>query len=116
MSYPKEQDPLLPKQSRAPEIHGSRPQSFNDDVDIEPTTSQREVNMPPRAKTINDLMAMVFGLCVALSLIFVFLRDDLFDGLLPRPTPATIEERVNHILTDTPLIGICCFCLSATSI
>jgi membrane dipeptidase len=105
MPYSTEQDPLLPKDEPAPEIHGSRPQSINNVYIV--NTEVVEVpdnNVEPR-RSINDLVAMIFGLCLFLSLVLTFLPADFFDGLLGKPAPLTVEQRVNKILTDTPLIG-----------
>ncbi len=101
MSYFTEQDPLLPKAERSPEIQGSRPSSINDICDVENRIS--EGDHQPARQVFNDFMAMIFGLCVIVSFAFIFLPDDVVRDR--RPIPKTIEERVNRILTDTPLIG-----------
>src|ERR1700710_2126422 len=109
MSYYSEQDPLLPKDKPSPEIHGSRPQSINN-VYVTEAGAPVEViekdddGEPPRF-TRNELPTIMFGLCFFLFIslvVFPYLDDVLGDG---RPKPKTIDERVNRILMDTPLIG-----------
>ena len=108
MSYYSEQDPLLPNDKQAPEIQGSRPQSFKD-----VTVSQAELGHTPQAdasndehtrSTFNDIFVLFLGLCFFLTLGFMFVPDDALGGW--EPGPRTIEQRVNKILTNTPLIGI----------
>ena len=107
MSYYSEQDPLLPNDKQAPEVQGSRPQSFKD-----VTISQAELGHHPDAdasndehsrSTINDVLVLFAGLCFFLTLGFMFVPDDPLGGW--QPGPRTIEQRVNKILTNTPLIG-----------
>lgn len=102
MSYYKEDDPLLPKDNRSPEIHGSRPQSINYVTGVE--QEEKDNDQSPRDAR-NSLGAIIIGLCIFFSLSFIVLPwlDDLGDDV--KPNPRTIEERVNKILTDTPLIG-----------
>jgi membrane dipeptidase len=106
MSYSSEVDPLLPNDRQAPEIQGSRPQSFKGVNDSEPELG--EVRHPGddehRRNTFNDVLVLILGLCVFLTLAFTFVPDNVFDGW--QPGPRTIEQRVNKILTNTPLIGI----------
>lgn len=108
MSYqPSELDPLLPKDKPAPEIHGSRPTSFNGDIgDVEiqrqecVDEAERGVERAPTRKLINNFMTFVLGLCILVSFWFIVLPDDIW-----REKPKTLEGRVNRILTETPLIG-----------
>lgn len=93
-----EQDPLLPGDKRSPEIHGSRAQSINDDYAKETLGEER-----PGRSVWNDLGAMLLGICIVFSLAMIFLPSDT--GEDERPVPRTIDERVNRILEDTPLIG-----------
>lgn len=93
-----EQDPLLPEDAGAPEIHGSRPQSINYEE-----TEVFDEDEKPQRQLLNDVWPMIFGLCIFLSLAFAFLPEDTDPN--QRPEPTTIEQRVNRILTDTPLIG-----------
>ena len=75
MSYSSEQDPLLPKGNRAPEIHGSRAQSIND-VDItEPRVeiAEKDEASLPSALPLLAMAAMMFFLL----LIITFLPPDL---------------------------------------
>jgi membrane dipeptidase len=98
----KEDDPLLPKDNRSPEILGSRPQSINY-VTGEAQEEKDDDQSPNNAR--NSLGALILGLCIILSLSFFVLPwlDDLGSDI--KPGPRTIEQRVNKILTDTPLIG-----------
>ena len=104
--YSTERDPLLPNDKRAPEIQGSRPQSINNEYAIEERVSDDD-NSPQR-NGLNDLMAVIFGICLFGILFLVVFPDgplgDLFGDR--RPTPKTLEDRVNRILEDTPLIGM----------
>ncbi|ESZ94618.1 hypothetical protein SBOR_5029 [Sclerotinia borealis F-4128] len=95
-----EQDPLLPRDKPSPEINGSRPQSIND---VEQEDSHGKLPF-------NDLMAVVLGLCSILILTMLILPDGFIDDIFHHgwpfghQEPKTIEERVNKILTETPLI------------
>jgi len=112
MSYYTEEDPLLPRDRQAPEIHGSRPQSIKEDYIISETdqlSNDDELDVGRRnRRTFSDYMGMVLGLCVFSSLILMTIPDGIFRDIFRdrRPAPQTIEQRVNKILTDTPLIGI----------
>ena len=101
--YYTEQDPLLPKDKGAPEIHGSRPQSINN-VGNEEAEVFEEDDDPPRRKILGDIMPLIFGLCLLFSFALIFLPEDILGD--ERPVPKTVEQRVNKILTNTPLIGI----------
>ncbi len=103
MSYSTEQDPLLPKDEPAPEIHDSRPQSINNVyiVNTEDVVEVPDNDVEQRTKSINDLLAMIFGLCLFLTLVLTFLPADFFGGLLGKPARLTVEQRVNKILNDT---------------
>lgn len=100
-----EQDPLLPKSSSAPEIHGAQSHSLNN-VDIVEVHVTLEEETPHRERSLNNVLAVVFGICLTLSLVLAALPDDFYKGLLPKPTPKTIGQRVSKILEDTPLIGL----------
>jgi membrane dipeptidase len=114
-NYSTERDPLLPNDKGAPEIQGSRPQSINNEYVIEEQVSDDDNS--PRRNSLNDLMAIVFGICFFGIVFLVLFPDgplgDLFGDR--RPTPKTLEERVNRILEDTPLIGMCYALLIRTS-
>ena len=101
-NYYTEQDPLLPKGKGAPEIQGSRPQSINDEEQVSDDDNQ------PRRNGLSDFMAIIFGICFFGSVFLILFPGgplgDLFGD--QRPAPKTLEERVNRILEDTPLIGI----------
>jgi membrane dipeptidase len=105
MSYYSEQDPLLPKDAGAPEIQGSRPQSIKN-VGAQEAEVFEDVqdDNTQRRKILGDIMPLIFGLCLLLSFVLIFLPEDILGDR--RPVPRTIEQRVNRILTDTPLIGI----------
>jgi membrane dipeptidase len=106
MSYYSEQDPLLPNDKSAPEIQGSRPQSFKDVTASEAEqgrTSRTEVDELTK-NAFNDVLILMLALCFFLVLGFTFVPDDAFDGW--QPGSRTIEQRVNKILTNTPLIGM----------
>ncbi|KAH7408916.1 membrane dipeptidase-like protein [Cadophora sp. MPI-SDFR-AT-0126] len=99
MSYSSEQDPLLPRNKRSPEVHGSRPESINDEYAKEdPLEEERR----PRRSIWNDVGAMLLGLCIFSSLVMINMPSDLLGD--DRPVPKTISQRVNRILEDTPLI------------
>jgi membrane dipeptidase len=101
--YYTEQDPLLPKDKGAPEIHGSRPQSINN-VGNEEAEVFEEDDDTPRRNILENIMPLIFGLCLLFSFALIFLPEDILGD--ERPVPKTVEQRVNKILTDTPLIGI----------
>jgi membrane dipeptidase len=106
MSYYSEQDPLLPNDKSAPEIQGSRPQSFKDVTVSEAEqgrSSRAEVDEPTR-NAFNGVLILMLALCFFLVLGFAFIPDGALDGW--QPGPRTIEQRVNKILTNTPLIGM----------
>jgi membrane dipeptidase len=105
-NYDTEEDPLLPKDKGAPEIQGSRPQSINNEYVIEEVSDEEK---EPRSKGINDIVAMIFGLCFFASIFLILVYPDGPLGDLfgdKRPAPKTLDERVTRILEDTPLIGI----------
>ncbi len=104
MSYYSEQDPLLPKNAPAPEIQGSRPQSLKDVTVSRAELGEAEAEAKPRPRAFNDILAVILGLCFFATVAFIFVPDDILDGL--QPEPRTIEQRVNKILANTPLIGI----------
>ena len=105
-NYQSEIDPLLPNHKRAPEIQGSRPQSINNEYVIEEQVSDDDAR--PHRKGFNDIMAVIFVICLFVSMYFVLFHDgslgDLFGD--ERPSPRTLDERVTRILDETPLIGI----------
>lgn len=108
MSYHTEQDPLLPKDKPAPEIQYSRPQSINDEF----TANTRDPDEADRDRAgLKEFGNFLFFVCIffGLGLGFVFFPDQIFGDEKPHPVkpgPQTIEQRVNTILTNTPLIGM----------
>jgi len=118
MAYPNEQDPLLPKDERSPEIHGSRPVSINysnadhDDNGHQHITDS-EFNLPRNRARSNRLDIVFFALQALLIGILLYVLVLAFgatgalnwlDDHIPRHRSVT--ERVNKILADTPLIGM----------
>lgn len=97
-----EVDPLLPNDKGAPEILGSRPQSINDGGNEE---QGLEDNL--RHNVRSNIMPIIFGICFFASISLVLFPDGFLGRLLGdrRPVPKTLEQRVNRILEDTPLIG-----------
>lgn len=97
-----EDDPLLPRKQYSPEIKGSRPGSINDARHFTEIEVEDEADTAGQRR-FRDSMTMVVGLCLIFSFIFIFFpQDSSPDG---RPVPVTIDQRVERILTDTPLIG-----------
>lgn len=99
-NYYTEGDPLLPKDKGAPEI-------------VEEDGSDDDGQLRSRGNGLNNLLATVFGICFFASIFLVLLNPDgpLGDPFgEQRPLPRTMEERVDRVLQDTPLIGIY-FCL-----
>ncbi|RDL41419.1 Dipeptidase [Venustampulla echinocandica] len=96
-----EGDALLPTSNRAPEIPASQPPSLKEAY--EPELQSFRKLKPPR-----NFIWTVIGLCVIVSTtVFITSQDfysEFFKHLKPLPSPRTIEERVNKILTETPLI------------
>ncbi|KAL2068546.1 hypothetical protein VTL71DRAFT_14883 [Oculimacula yallundae] len=98
MSYPSEQDPLLPGDKRSPEIHGSRPESFSDEYLKEELIDDEQ----PKSSTSSNFAPMILGLCILSCLFLIFMPSEIPGD--DRPAPKTIHQRVNRILEDTPLI------------
>jgi hypothetical protein len=97
-----ETDPLLPRNGPAPEIQGSRPQSIND-VDTGDTVSPDVGSASKPRMSRGEIYVLLFGLITLAFFAILFfpigLKDVLGGG------PQTIDDRVNSILTQTPLIG-----------
>jgi hypothetical protein len=113
-SYYTETDPLLPNDKGAPEIHGSRPQSINNEyVNVIEEQASDDENRPQGESLSQGLRSFVPIVFVFIFFSFMFLiifPDDSLGDLFgdKRPTPKTMDERVARILEDTPLIGMCC--------
>lgn len=101
-----ETDPLLPRDKPAPEIHYSRPQSINDvDGGDAMAGSAGEDNMPRWG--VNHMIATCAGLITVVFLIIVILPEGFRSVWGDGPwAPLTIDQRVNRILSETPLMGI----------
>jgi hypothetical protein len=103
--HSKEQDPLLPKDSGAPEVdQGSRPPSIEN---VYATREELEKGVDQRArKRLNMLFFVVLKLCFVVGLGLILLSAFFREHFLgDKPRPDTLEERVNRILSETPLIG-----------
>jgi hypothetical protein len=102
-----EQDPLLPRDKGLPGIRDSHPQGINRNVENTTNHASRKSR-----KAFNDSMTVVLALCSAIIFTMLFLPTNLFAGLFDHrwrfghQKPLSIQERVDRILTDTPLIGI----------
>lgn len=96
-----EEQSLLPRSKNAPEISGSRPQSIN----LNGSISNDEVaqfnicNPQQPSRSLRAILST--GLLLIGLVVLLFWRP----FLSARPEPRTLEERVNRILSDTPLIG-----------
>lgn len=94
-----EQDPLLPNSKGSPEVHGSRPQSTTDDYVKEDVQDDEQ----PRRSIWGNLLTILVGACLLFGLFSILSQTAPFED--EDPSPRTIEERVNQILAQTPLIG-----------
>jgi membrane dipeptidase len=102
---PTEQDPLLPKDKGAPEIHGSRSPSINNEYISSEGAAEEDGTRHRQSPS--DWSTVGFVICFLACMLLLLFSDDFLGQLLgdKRPQPKTIEERVNRILSDTPLIG-----------
>jgi membrane dipeptidase len=98
-----EQDPLLPQDKGAPEIYGSRAPSIHTGyASTEEPVPEEDDNQRFR----RNLLASVKFILVDVALLLLF--GLIFLGRFPGDTkqePETLEERVDAILSNTPLIG-----------
>jgi membrane dipeptidase len=101
----RETDPLLPRDKPAPEIQGSRPQSINDVVDRDEPRWNEDSAAESRMG-FGDIFALMMGVTTLVFFLVLLFpngwKSIWGDGLWG---PHTIDERVNSILTRTPLIG-----------
>lgn len=104
MSYQKETDPLLPQDKPAPEIHGSRASSIND-VTVPEVELEDEV--PRLRRRSESLIWITLSFMGLLTIAVLLTPNDFFDAMFGNEwsRPKTIDQRVNRILADTPLIG-----------
>jgi membrane dipeptidase len=115
MAY-NEQDPLLPKDRPAPEIQGSRAQSVNDVVDREALPLDINYNTG-RRRRFGDVLALFIGMTALLFLVSMISPDGWKSIWGDNPWAArTVDERVNSILTRTPLIGVNAFTLTNSGV
>jgi hypothetical protein len=101
-----EQDPLLPHGRAAPEIHGSRAPSINNGYTSTERAIQEDDQQRQRAANYRRLLNWVVFFIIVVALLFF--TDKYFLRRLPddkRSQPSTVEERVDRILSATPLIG-----------
>jgi membrane dipeptidase len=103
MVSPREGDPLL-SNPRTIRNQGSKPLSFKNGLD---TYYFKEIRIEdeqegPDRSFFYDWMT-VLAICVFLSVVFIFYSQDFSEDV--QPIPRTFEQRVERILTDTPLIG-----------
>src|SRR5438045_636787 len=94
-----EKDSLLSHEEQASDM-GSRATSMKnfydydveDEADMMGNEGEDEDDCDPKRHLINDMIAMVFGVAVLFSILFMFLPD----GFSGEPTPKTIEQRVHR--------------------
>jgi len=107
MAY-SEQDPLLPRDKLAPEISGSRPVSIRN-IQDEGFVAQGDDESDSKKRGFGDILAL-FSTLIVLALLFALFIPHGFKrvfggGEEDEPSvPRAIDERVNRILTTTPLI------------
>lgn len=98
-----EEDPLLPRNIHAPEIHTSRPQSIKEayinPVAEEPRVDELAAGRP--RKSFSNYITLTVGLCLIAWLLLATIPDSLFKDVFggKRLEPQTVEQRVNKILT-----------------
>lgn len=100
MSY-RETDSLLPRGKPAPEIQGSRPQSINDASDSNETGWARDC-IPVSRIGLGSVAALLIGLTILAFIALLLVPNGLKNIWGDRQT---LDDRVNRILTKTPLIG-----------
>jgi hypothetical protein len=98
-----EEQSLLPQSKGAPEIYGSRPPSLNNGTGSNEEAAEWNAYRP-RPSSRNWPATLSLGL-LFVGLVVLLLSQQPLELPSPRPEPGTIEERVNRILSDTPLIG-----------
>ncbi|XMA09559.1 hypothetical protein WAI453_002350 [Rhynchosporium graminicola] len=99
MSYSsKEQDSLLPDKRQSAEVQGSRLQRITDEYSKQAPPH----NTQPKKSIWSHYVPMIKGLCIVVSVVVVFMSFEIpgNEGTYSK----TIEQRVNRILEDTPLI------------
>ena len=115
-----ETDPLLPKGASAPEITGygfTRPSKIHYQTQSEavsPIDNQEDKDQeweyasPTSFSPLRTLISL-FAIVVGLAVFITLLAPGVFDmpkGSRPKDDPATLDARVNKILSEIPLIGI----------
>jgi membrane dipeptidase len=100
---PSEQDPLLPQDKGAPEIIGSRaPSIYGNNYIGNGETTEDDGSQSHQATRSERSYKFLMIVIVIYFALLVYLSQFIGDW---RPAPKTLEERVNRILSDTPLIG-----------
>lgn len=98
-----ESDPLLPIGSRLSDNNRNRTL-----FDAEKNPHDGELRVQSKHTKTSKFISKVLGLCVILSIILASTPQDIYDKItenLFHPAPQSVEQRVNQILSDTPLIG-----------
>jgi hypothetical protein len=101
-----EADPLLPKDKPSPEIQGSRPQSITYQDDCEANADEAEDALEASSfdgRSVLGFLVALFTTTLLASAVFPELLKSVLDGLPFHPP--TVHQRVNRILSETPLIG-----------
>lgn len=101
-----EQDPLLPRDKSAPEISYSQDEIRN--LYSEGASDEEaEIEAVRRRRGLTDIIALA-SLFITVAIFYVLFWSTAWDhsGEGPSTGLKTIEQRVNKILSTTPLIGI----------
>ncbi|KAG9229487.1 membrane dipeptidase-like protein [Amylocarpus encephaloides] len=115
MASSTEQDPLLVKGTSSAASSCNR---ASDPPFSQQATSKHEKDLVllnallddnrPRRRIVSNTLSIIWGLCFVFSLVFTLMPQKTYDDILtcfrPLPVPQTVEQRVNRILADTPLI------------
>ncbi|CAG8956432.1 hypothetical protein HYFRA_00003816 [Hymenoscyphus fraxineus] len=97
-----ESEPLLPTDSRSSGSNHPRAS------DVEKSPRSKQLPQPKHSKTVNKIISAILGTSILLSITYTLapgvIYDKISQHLQPDPLPQTVEQRVNNILSDTPLI------------
>lgn len=104
-----EQDPLLPKNERAPEI-SSRPGSLNNLNEFQDlnTTRDRKTSAVCQRFSRAGLALVILAIVFTVAQIAIGNWDGKDDRADDHPERYSFDERASHILKGTPLIGMLC--------